>query len=1198
MLDSNSPSQGLLDLCDAARASRGGRDFRGMRLSRVELRNFGTYDGPATVFEFGCEGSILSGENGSGKSTAFDAIKVAFVVNPDLNSAAGSKSERSVTSYYRGAYGDAETDEGLAEEKCLRPLGDMAKTMGILVKFENAKGDILCAVKLLYIDTAGKRNWRYILAHRDLGLDRDFLHFETVRALRDRGDARGFQPYETHSTFMAEIARGLGMDDEAQAVRAFTLQAMAAGLPTLDSTAEFARRFIFPADDLLQSADKAVDAIEQHGKVRMRIAETEAQLAELRIIVGLFDRIERAYEEQAELKRDLLHVDVVRHYAGLMQERAWAHLAQKQVATATAALARREAESTARKDELASVAAAISEANGDAIDSLERDLSLAQTQREARQAQRQEVLDLARSAGIGDVPETSDGWARIQRNAGRLAQQYATQLEDIEAQHKQAIIAEHEANSLVQRIGGDLRETRASQSALSKSLRDARGRLAAHLGLSTEDLPFTAELVQVRDDALDWEGVANRVLGSRARTILVPERHYSRAKGHLPKLHAPGDRIRLERVSDREIDRDAAQRAEQDQRGLDPDALAGKLEVKDDHRFAPWIFAWLAREASHLCVDDDRFGAVSGRAVTRSGAVSLSDKAAEKDDRRAISDRSTYVLGWSVERRVAALEAQLKDAGGALRDATERLKQCGSGRSTVEAKLTSLGQLSKLVAGKAAWALVDTAELKARIDALSARIAAIETDGMKKLRARRRELDALIEEDGSAIRRLDVERASAQTVLNGRVKAIAELKAEIDSARHRSGGSIPRDGYERMRARLASIRKMPLARPQGTSSNLYARLFPVGQGNSSTIRMAFDDLRSGLDRSGETRRKQASEIRNNATRAIDAYLDRYDGERMRLSRNAIEDERAAQANRNDWRARLRDVEEQDLPQAREAAERFRKTTLHAEVSTLKSLLIEYDDRVSQIARGINKIMAGNIYNPSAGTYARLKVRRSQNDFITEFEGLLNAALDSHTSQTEEESFENVSAIARFLKDDGTTDQDKRRREVSRLANRFEAALREVRHAPDGTEQLVRNITGSGKLSGGEKERLSVFLLGAAMSCAFNGHDDSRADRALHTILIDEAFSKSTDENAGAAIRILDSFGLQIIAATPNAKIRPFQPVVGSMFQIARSNNLQSVIQRFEVNEIDFGAPVLEELEVPAFEDASETWDSDGEGLSA
>src|SRR6266849_5220932 len=82
----------------------------GYRLDRLELLNWGTFHGEGQVFTPKGEWSLLVGDNGSGKSTAIDALRT-LLVPPRLlnyNDAAGDGRrvvgrDRTRRSYVRGA---------------------------------------------------------------------------------------------------------------------------------------------------------------------------------------------------------------------------------------------------------------------------------------------------------------------------------------------------------------------------------------------------------------------------------------------------------------------------------------------------------------------------------------------------------------------------------------------------------------------------------------------------------------------------------------------------------------------------------------------------------------------------------------------------------------------------------------------------------------------------------------------------------------------------------------------------------------------------------------------------------------------------------------------------------------------------------------------------------------------------------------
>jgi uncharacterized protein YPO0396 len=93
----------------------------GFRLDRLELWNWGTFHGEAQVLEPQCCWTLLVGDNGSGKSTAIDALRTLLVPPRILNynDAAGdgrrpAGHDRTRRSYVRGAWASSSTIDSTA----------------------------------------------------------------------------------------------------------------------------------------------------------------------------------------------------------------------------------------------------------------------------------------------------------------------------------------------------------------------------------------------------------------------------------------------------------------------------------------------------------------------------------------------------------------------------------------------------------------------------------------------------------------------------------------------------------------------------------------------------------------------------------------------------------------------------------------------------------------------------------------------------------------------------------------------------------------------------------------------------------------------------------------------------------------------------------------------------------------------------
>ncbi len=171
--------------------------------------------------------------------------------------------------------------------------------------------------------------------------------------------------------------------------------------------------------------------------------------------------------------------------------------------------------------------------------------------------------------------------------------------------------------------------------------------LCRELKLAPEALPFAGELIAVRPEEADWEGAAERLLHSFALSVLVPDGHYAVVSDWINGHHLNG-RIVYYRVPETARAGRAAPPA------LGGKTLAVKLELKDTP-FAPWLERELASRADVECVETMAEFRRLPRAITKAGQIKGGGGRHEKDDRKRIDDRSTYVLGWSSERKTDAL---------------------------------------------------------------------------------------------------------------------------------------------------------------------------------------------------------------------------------------------------------------------------------------------------------------------------------------------------------------------------------------------------------------------------------------------------------------------------------------------------------------------------------------------------------------
>src|SRR5690606_38680461 len=307
----------------------------------------------------------------------------------------------------------------------------------------------------------------------------------------------------------------------------------------------------------------------------------------------------------------------------------------------------------------------IAENGGDRLEKLKADLAARELLKEDRKKKADRYAALAEAASLpyaGDL----DGF---------LANRSAAVTEARSSEEREAGIQNE-----VKEIGFEIKANRDEHDSLSQelvSLRSRRSNLPARMlalradlcrSLECEeaDIPYIGELVKVRDGEEAWEGAIERLLHGFGQSLLVPEEKYAEVAQWVERTDLK-NRLVYFRV------RDAASPK---RRRPEPGTLAEKLAVKPDSEFYEWLDSEISRRYDHACCESLEEFRRSPKAITRAGQIKTSGERHEKDDRTALGDRSKYVLGWSNEAKIAALESRsrtLEKSMAGLADRNTRL---------------------------------------------------------------------------------------------------------------------------------------------------------------------------------------------------------------------------------------------------------------------------------------------------------------------------------------------------------------------------------------------------------------------------------------------------------------------------------------------------------------------------------------------
>ena len=496
----------------------------------------------------------------------------------------------------------------------------------------------------------------FVTATKELSIATDFADFGSdLRDLRKRLRAAGAEIFDEFPKYATSLRRLLGIRSE-QALELFhqTVSMKSVGnlndfvrdhmLEPSDST-ERVRDIIAHFDDLTKAHDavkRAREQLEALEPIVLTAAKYDAALAER-------DTLERERSAVrlfiAELRSSLLADEIAQlevEGSGLWEEQDTAKAKQQEL-----------------KDERESLIEERAKEGGDRIGELERLAREARAQAEKRRSTRT-LFDAAVSdAGLEPVADSGD-FANLSVLASTERPRLGADKRTLDAAIVDAIGHEKELQRKCEHITAELASLEHRTNNLPVEQVDVRAELCAALGLTTEDLPYAGELLDVCDEHSDWRGAAERVLRGFALSLLVPQQHYDAVAGWVNSQRltfrgrggqAIGAKLVYERVP--------RQRVRLQSPGHEGLVLADCIEVKDGP-FREYLVDELVKRADYRCASSLEEFRSQRRAVTREGQVRSGERH-EKDDRHRVDDPRRWVLGWANERKIAALRTELAE---------------------------------------------------------------------------------------------------------------------------------------------------------------------------------------------------------------------------------------------------------------------------------------------------------------------------------------------------------------------------------------------------------------------------------------------------------------------------------------------------------------------------------------------------------
>jgi uncharacterized protein YPO0396 len=1089
----------------------------GWRLNRLEMANWGTFgEGHVHSLVADENWTLLVGENGSGKSTAIDALRTLLaprsVLQHSFNDAAGGqkKRDRTLTTYIRGAWSTRRDDDDIQTEiKFLRKEGIPSYLLAV---FHNARLQATITLAQILWVANGKDETVYLVGNNEYCITDHLQGLETGRGMKKDLMQRGFDVRDTYKAYREDFCTRMGIPGES----ALEIFNQAIGVKEVAEVSVFLRRNLLVSGETPDFIQKQViPRFSDLESCWTDIERAEKQIAVLQPVAEAFAEVEETKAKRSDIIRlqEALPHYYLRRHAELLRlylDRCALELSAAKTAYDDLDVHRGEAQS--KRDLLKAQYDA--DETSRLIKEIDLEMGTIQHRISQRRQNHQQLDSLLRAEHLGSVPSNESAFLSMRSQlAARLVELKEWEEKSSDRANKQGVKTK-QLEVEIEGVKEELDSLQGRQALIPAYLQYIRNALCDATGVSVEDLPFAGELLEIKPEyAEDWSGVIERLLHNFGVSLLVPERHYPSVARWVNGRHlknAAGDGIRLQ------FHRITAN----DHRTVNvfnPRMVSGRLNFRDEHPLARWVAVEAQGSFPHVCclntvdLENERFG------VTKEGLIRNGTRHV-KDDRRALGSRRDYVLGWSPERKIHFLNQQLAEDTQALANARSAEKAARNEASIFRQRTQKI-EIAQEMHG---FVEIDFSSEQAQLADLANQKAELEKSSDK-----RDTLKHQLKEAEELLTKLLTEREEIATTIRLKKDEREKLLPNLDKLDTQLAHEIPRDFTE------------------------MATAYIEAEDGTELTHLNIGETRERVDKTLRGRASNLTAKINDAEKKMIAPMQKF----LNDYPNEVKDLQA----KSDYAQEFVNLHDQlvreDLPRHKERFRDFLNTNLTESIGGLEAMLDaevkSHRERVDQVNDALRNLDYGD------GTFVEIVRRDTRDVGIRDFKAKLRDCLSAGLNPDENQRLELYKKIREIV-----TRFSKEPEWMARVADSrlwLEFSVNERRKL-DG--MVINTVDSSTGKSGGQKAKMAFTILAASLLAQYGLADDPDRADSLRLVMVDEVFARTDAPNSQRALELFQSLGFQLLLAAPwKAEARIAERFVESFHLTVNPNGDASRIRR-------------------------------------
>jgi len=1093
----------------------------GFRLQRLEILNWGTFNQRIWRYQPAGHNGLLTGDIGSGKSTLVDALTTLLVPAQRIayNKAAGAETrERSLRSYVLGYY-KSERNEATGTTRPV-PLRDTASYSVILGVFRNEGYDqaVTLAQVFWFKEAQGQPARLFVAAERELSISEHFSGFGSdMAALRKKLKNSG-ELFDSFPPYGAWFRRRFGIEHE----QALELFHQTVSMKQVGNLTDFVRSHMLEPFNVGSRIEHLISHFDDLDRAHQAVLKAKQQIALLTPLMTDGHKHAQITTVINGLRegRDALRPYFARLKADLLEQRLQA--LEQQAAQSEARISRLQAQRDHEQNEKQRIEQARHDNGGQRLEQLLEGIRRKEAEREQRQQNASRYTQwLAR---LNESPPADEAaFIRLQQSICARTEALRSEEADIENRLREDDFELRKARAEHTALREEIDSLSKRKNNIDAAQIRIRQALCTALSIDEHDLPFAGELIAVREEALDWEGAAERLLHGFALSLLVSDAHYKAVNDWVERQHLGARLVYFHLRSPKQTVL----------AGPSEQSLFHKLHIKRDTPHYDWLKQELCRRFDLICCDTTEQFRRESRAITRAGQIKAPGGRHEKDDRRHIDDRSRYVLGWSNAEKLRTLQAECKQLEGQIGEIGAQIARTQQARKHCQEQLGAIEMLKTF----AHYHEIDWQSTAHEIAQSSE-----EYERLKAASDTLRELENQLKQSRQRLETLQTELDKAHTQ-----RGNIQNKTEVAQEQHAQAIEAT------TQTSLTDARLERLNNWRGEALGEHQ----LSVENCETHEQA---LRKWLQERIDNEEKRLKRLVERIIAAMSGFREAFKTETAEIDVDL--------AALPEFERLLQGLQHDNLPKFEQQFKDLLNTNAINEIANFNAQLARERETIRQRIEIINQSLQVLDYNPGryirllAGVNPDVEIRDFQQDLRACTENALSGSEDAQYSETK---FLQVKAIIDRLRGrEGLVDADKRWvQKVTDVRNWFLFSASE-RWREDDEE--FEHYADSGGKSGGQKEKLAYTVLAASLANQFGLKQNEVKSRSFRFVVIDEAFGRGSDESAHYGLELFQKLNLQLVIVTPLQKIHIIEPYVSSVGFVHNDGGSASRLRSLTIEE--------------------------------